>query len=218
MAMAARAQTKPAAAQATDEATRENQAAYDAIAPLYARRNADQERWFTELREAFASRLPPAADIADLGCGAGGYAALFARAGHRVIGIDRSAGMLEFAARRLPGRVAQADMRRLPLADQRVDGVWCCAALLHVPYGDTAAALAEMRRVLRPAGCLALVTAAGDGARLEAVPYAPREQRWYFYRQPGELTERLLAARLAVISMDEQATSRRWTIILARAV
>ena len=42
--------------------------------------------------------------------------------------------------------------------------------LLHVPQDQTVTGLGEMRRVLRPSGHLALVTALGHGARLETVP------------------------------------------------
>ncbi len=161
--------------------------------------------------------MPQAADIADLGCGPAGDGAIFAHTGHRVAGIDRSAGRLDIAASVLPGRVAQADLRRLPLASASLDGVWCCAALLHVPHEDTMAALAEMRRVLKPAGHLALVTALGNHARLEPVPYAPATQRWFFYRRPGELHEQLRTARLQAVMTTRQPGSRDWLKILARA-
>jgi SAM-dependent methyltransferase len=160
-----------------DEAAERNQAAYDQIAGLYAARQAGRGRSCADLRAAFTACLPEVADVADLGCGPAGDGALLARAGHRVTGIDRSAAMLAYAARALPGRVLQADLRRLPLAGQSTDGIWCCAALLHVPHDQTMAALGEMRRILRPGGWLALVTAAGRGARLEPVPYAPRIAR-----------------------------------------
>lgn len=199
----------------TDEATRHNEAVYDRIAPLYAQRHTGQEGWFADLREAFAARLPQVADIADLGCGPAQDARIFARAGHRVVGVDRSAVMLGVAARAMPGRLAQSDLRRLPLADGSVDGVWCCAALLHIPHGDTAAVLAETWRVLRPGGCFALVTAAGGKTALEPVPYAPAQRRWFFYRQAGDLREQLLAARLAPLRVSEEAGSRRWIKILA---
>jgi hypothetical protein len=72
-----------------------------------------------------------------------------------------------------------------------------------------------MRRILRPGGCLALVTAAGQGARLEPVPYAPDTQRWFFYWEPAELDEQLRGAGLAVVTMTEEITSRHWLKILA---
>lgn len=200
-----------------DETTKHNQAAYDRIASLYADRQAARDRSFADLRAAFAARLPPVADIADLGCGPGEDGALFARAGHRVIGVDRSAGMLAYAARALPRAVVQADLRHLPVAGESVDGIWCCASLLHVPHDQTMAALDQMRRILRRHGHLALVTALGRGAALEPVPYAPGTQRWFFYRDAGQLTEQLGRARLRVLAMTEEPASRHWLKVLARA-
>jgi ubiquinone/menaquinone biosynthesis C-methylase UbiE len=201
----------------TDEATKHNQAAYDQIAGSYAGRQAGRSQSFPDLRAAFAARLPPVADVADLGCGPAIDGALFAQAGHRVAGIDRSAGMLAIAARALPGRAVRADLRCLPVAGESLDGIWCCAALLHVPHDETVAVLGEMRRVLRRDGHLALVTALGQGARLESVPYAPGVQRWFFYREAAPLHEQLQAARLQVLSMTEEPAARDWLKILACA-
>jgi SAM-dependent methyltransferase len=200
-----------------DEAILRNQATYDQIAGLYAARRVGRDPSFPDLRAAFAARLPRVADVADLGCGPADDSAPFAQAGHRVTGIDRSAGMLAYAARELPGRVIRADLRRLPVTSNSIDGIWCCAALLHVPHDQTTAALGEMRRILRPSGCLALVTAAGQGASLEPVPYAPDTQRWFFYRDPAELNEQLRGARLQVVAMTEETTNRHWLKIVACA-
>jgi ubiquinone/menaquinone biosynthesis C-methylase UbiE len=125
--------------------------------------------------------------------------------------------MLAYAARALPGQVAQADLRRLPVASRSIDGIWCCASLLHVPHDQTMTALREMRRILRPDGCLALVTAAGQGATLEPVPYAPDTQRWFFYREVVQLEEELRSAGLRVMTMTREVSSRHWLKILACA-
>ena len=198
-----------------DEATRHNQAAYDKIAALYAQRQAMRGLSFPDLREAFAARLTPAANLADLGCGPALDGASFAAAGHRVTGIDRSAGMLAAAGRVLPGRLVQADLRSIPLASTSLDGIWCCAALLHVPPDQTMTVLREITRVLRPGGHLALVTALGDGARLERVPYASTAQRWFFYRSASQLHEQLCAAHLRILTTTEEPGSRHWLKILA---
>jgi ubiquinone/menaquinone biosynthesis C-methylase UbiE len=200
-----------------DKAIRHNQAAYDEIAPLYAQRQVTRGLSFPDLREAFTARLTPAASLADLGCGPAVDGASFAAAGHRVAGIDRSAGMLAAAGQALPGRLIQADLRSIPLANASLDGIWCCAALLHVPLDQTMMALDEIRRILRPGGHLALVTALGDGARLEPVPYAPHAQRWFFYRRASQLREQLQATRLRILTTTEEPASRHWYKVLAVA-
>lgn len=200
----------------TDDATKHNQAVYDQIARLYAEHHAGPGRSFPDLMAGFTARLPYGADIADLGCGPARDGAHLAQDGHRVTGIDRSAGMLSLAARALSGRVVQADLRCLPMAANSLDGIWCCAALLHVPQDETMTVLQDMRRVLRPGGHLALVTALGQGARLEAVPYSPDRQRWFFYRDAGQLNEQLAAAGLRVLDMTREPGSRDWLKVLAR--
>jgi hypothetical protein len=47
------------------------------------------------------------------------------------------------------------------------------------------------------------------------VPYAPGTQRWFFYREAEELDGQLRGARLRVLSMTEEITSRHWLKILA---
>ena len=200
----------------TDDATRHNQAAYDRIAGQYTERQAGLRRSFADLSAAFTDRLPPAADIADLGCGPAIDGALLAEQGHRVAGLDRSPGMLARAARALPGRVAQADLRSLPMATGILDGIWCSAALLHVPQDDTMTVLGEMRRVLRQHGHVAMITALGRGTRLELVPYAPPTKRWFFYRDPAELDDQLRRAEFQVLARIEDSASRHWVKILAR--
>ena len=201
----------------SDEATRHNQGAYDTIAALYAQRQARRDLPFLDLRRAFAARLPPAADLADLGCGPAVDGAWFGATGHRVTGIDRSAGMLATAGRVLPGRLVQADLRSIPLASASLDGIWCCAALLHVPEDQTVLVLDEIRRALRPGGHLALITALGEGARLEPVPYSPGTERWFFYRRASQLREQLRLARLRILAATEEPASRHWFKVLAEA-
>lgn len=207
----------------TDAVTRHNQDVYDQIAPGYDQRQANldrqtgREQWPADLAGPFLASLPPAARVADLGCGPARDGRWLAEAGHRAVGLDRSAGMLAIARQSLPGRVGQADLRSLPVATGSLDGAWCRAALLHVPHRETAAVLAEIRRVLVDGGVLALVTAAGGGTRLEPVPFAPDQQRWFFYRQPDELRDQLAAAGLRVLALTEETTNRVWVKILAVA-
>ncbi|MGC4833462.1 class I SAM-dependent methyltransferase [Micromonospora vinacea] len=98
-------------------------------------------------------------DILDLGCGAGHYAAELLARGARVTGIDASATVLRHAH----SRAAQAQLRlhdlEQPLdfaADASFDGVVCALVIGHLT--NRRQLLAEMRRVLRPAGWLVIST------------------------------------------------------------
>jgi ubiquinone/menaquinone biosynthesis C-methylase UbiE len=90
--------------------------------------------------------------ILDLGCGKGRFAAPLARAGAEMIGLDRSAAMLE-RARALP-RVCGTG-RRLPFAASTFDAVIAVEVFEHLAAIDEV--LLEVRRVLRPGGIVAIV-------------------------------------------------------------
>jgi SAM-dependent methyltransferase len=120
---------------------------------------------------------PGPADIADVACGIGTQLIGLAGLGHRVLGTDVSARAVrrarrESAAAGVPAALLAADMRRLPLAEARVDAVLCADnALPHLlADGDVLSALAEMRRVLRPGGTAVITTR--DYDRVLAAPPA----------------------------------------------
>lgn len=82
-----------------------------------------------------------------------------------VAGLDLSASMLERARRRaaelgVVGELREGDAERLPYDDAAFDTVTCVLALCSIPRPE--AALAEMRRVLRPGGRLLLLDHVGS--------------------------------------------------------
>jgi len=125
--------------------------------------------------------INPGDRVLDLGCGAGRHAFEAYRRGARVIAADLDPGELTpvsamFEAMRAegeaghsgaghsePGRAAAAaaltaDATRLPFADGSFDAIIAAEILEHVP-NDTAA-LAEIARVLRPGGRVAVTVPA----------------------------------------------------------
>jgi arsenite methyltransferase len=115
-------------------------------------------------RAALATQ--PGEHVLDVGCGAGHLACELAReagASGGVTGVDLSGDMLAAARRRAAAsglddgavRFVRADAVALPLADDACDAAAATQALEYVD--DLAAALAELRRVLRPQGRLAIV-------------------------------------------------------------
>jgi arsenite methyltransferase len=114
--------------------------------------------------------IPPGGVALDVGCGPGNVTASLARAAGPdglALGVDISEPMLTRAVRAEAGPqigFLRADAQRLPLRDETVDAVVSIAVLQLIP--DPVAALAEMVRVLRPGGRLAvMVPTAGRAAR-----------------------------------------------------
>jgi SAM-dependent methyltransferase len=102
--------------------------------------------------------------IVDVGCGNGAYLVLLRERGHRgrLLGLDLSEGMARAAGSIAPTVVA--DAQALPLADGTVDVALSMHMLYHVP--DIAEAIAELRRVVHPAGRV-LVATNGSGHTAE---------------------------------------------------
>ncbi|MGC4770049.1 methyltransferase domain-containing protein [Micromonospora sp. DT44] len=110
-------------------------------------------------RAVDALDLRPGHTVVDVGCGPGtdlGRLADVVRADGLVVGVDRDPRMLAEAGRRLADRpridLRVGDAHALPLDDISMDRARIDRVLMHVE--DPAAALAEVRRVLRPAGVL----------------------------------------------------------------
>jgi arsenite methyltransferase len=123
------------------------------IEGLYLIRDAVRRRELA--RTALGAR--PGERVLDAGCGPGFYCVEIAdEVGPEgsVVGVDGSAAMLTLAERRCAGRpnvaLREGDVLALPVEDASVDGAICVQVLEYVP--DATAALAEIRRCLRPGG------------------------------------------------------------------
>ncbi|MDR2998129.1 MAG: methyltransferase domain-containing protein [Microbacterium sp.] len=93
--------------------------------------------------------------ILDAGCGSGPLSAALRERGAEMTGIDGSPAMLDLARARLGADVPLqlADLAEpLPFPDDSFDDVVASLVLHYLP--DWAAALAELRRVLKPGGRL----------------------------------------------------------------
>jgi len=105
--------------------------------------------------------------VLDMGCGAGRHAFELYRRGSDVVAFDQDADELAavadlFAAMRAAGEVpdgAEADVKegdalQLPFADGEFDRIVAAEVLEHIP--DDERAMAELVRVLRPGGTIAV--------------------------------------------------------------
>ncbi len=186
-------------------------ASYEAHAAAYAARSQAEDLargWSSFIR----SLLPPAC-LLDLGCGAGRDLAYFRNRGYRVVGLDRSAGLLAQAAAYVPGvPLTLGDARTLPFRSGAFDGVWACASLLHLPREALPTALAEVRRVLRGGGVFYAALKAGSGTDSNDT----FGERFFTLYQPPELVLLLDAAGFSLRELWlETAGTVTWINTLA---
>jgi len=193
---------------------------YGELAPHY------EERWAfyvaATVRETLR-RLPlgPGQRLLDVGCGTGALlrAALAAQPTASLTGVDLSPEMLAMARRQLPDpvdlRVAPA--HALPLSDDSFDVVVTTSAFHFFPSPE--AALAEMRRVLRPGGALVITDWCDDYLSCRICDrilrrFSPAHVRTY---GSAEIADLLAAAGFEEVIVEPYKISWLWGMMTASA-
>ncbi|MER5968615.1 class I SAM-dependent methyltransferase [Streptomyces sp. NPDC002055] len=115
-----------------------------------------------------AGTLPAGSRVLDLGCGTGvPTAAQLVAAGHQVVGVDLSPGMLGLARDKVPAaEFLKRDIAGLtadgPQGVGRFDGVAAFFSILMLPRAEIPFALRTLHTLLRPEGLLALSMVEAD--------------------------------------------------------
>jgi SAM-dependent methyltransferase len=173
-----------------------------------------------------AMGLAGSSTVLDLGTGTGGLLSVLRAAAPeaRVIGVDRATGMLREARRRdARAPLAAMDLAQLGIRESVADAALLAFVLFLLP--DPAAALAEVRRVLRPGGVMGC-TSWGQGYELPGTAIWTREldrhgagpdlkpdaaKRDTLMDTTDKLGSLLEAAGLTVSRIWIERPERRWT-------
>ena len=103
-----------------------------------------------------------ARDVLEVGCGTGlSLESLSARTRHRLVGMDFSSTMLREAAERArssprPAALLLGNAVELPFADASFDVLYATRFIHQFPHADKVRIAAEIERVLRPGGLVAV--------------------------------------------------------------
>jgi len=149
---------------------------HESVVQSHARRRAEVEAWF------LLPQLEPGMSLLDAGCGPGTVTTGLARAVSPgdVVGLDAAPGVLDHArAHASEERVDNVtfiagDVYGLDFAVGEFDVVYANQLLQHL--ADPVRAIAEMRRVLKPGGLLAVRDA--DYATMSPHPKFPEFPDW----------------------------------------
>jgi len=132
---------------------------FDSVAGRHGKDYVPGKSW-KAMAEALLRLMPPQI-IADLGAGDGSFSLLLAQNAEKVIAVDSSAKMIEFAreqARR--NHVSNVeyrlgDMEELPIENASVHIVFFSQSLHHALHPDRA--ICEAARILKPGGRIAIL-------------------------------------------------------------
>ena len=197
-------------------------ASYDAIAAEF---DASRDRPWPET-VAFARELPPTSRVLDLGCGGGRNLRFLKEGGHRVVGLDASAGLLARATAKVGRRsLIRGDIVSLPFRSAAFDAAHCVAALHHLPSGaERRQSVREIARVLRPGAVALLSVWAREQDRFRSmkdedtfVPWRRSDgtaiARFYHPFRAGELEALVSAANLSAVRAWREGDNH---VVLAR--
>lgn len=128
------------------------EAFYDRYAPLVTGSTIDETH--REFLQKFLERVPPGSNLLSAGCGAGKNDGVLVEAGHSVLGIDQSEGMLRRAREHVPAvRYSKIGFQEMDF-QEAFEGAICVDALEHVSPEDWPEILRRFREALKPGGFL----------------------------------------------------------------
>ena len=172
---------------------------YNNIASKYVHLTHDRQpqREFND----FCQWIVPGGFVLDAGCGGGRDCQAFVERGFKVVGVDLSEKMLQIAQASVQNGVfIQADLRKIPLDDNTIDGIWCCASLLHLKHSEVPRALAEFKRILRTNAVCCILVKEGSGEEFVQDDLSQGLRRFYSYFREDEMCELCLSLNFGILS------------------
>ncbi len=179
---------------------------YDHDAPAYwVIWGASIDETHRRFIKKFLGHLKAKSSILDAACGAGRFDGILIEAGHTVIGIDQSAGVLERAREHFPpNQYPGLEYIKMGLQEidfiEEFDGIVCMDAMEHICPEDWPVILKRFNKALKPGGALYLTAdvekrdddrKAYERARAMGLPVVM-----------GEIVDELDAAYTEAMSLD----------------
>ena len=108
---------------------------------------------FSDIQDRFLAELQPGTLIFDFGCGSGRDSRYFLQKGYRVEACDGSEEMVKAATQNTGIPVKQMLFSELD-EQERYDGIFACASILHVPSAELLDIIRKMKKAVKKGGVL----------------------------------------------------------------
>lgn len=122
---------------------------YNEKSDLFTGTTVDLE--FSDIQDSFLKYLEPGSLILDFGCGSGRDSKYFISKGFKVEASDGSDEMVRIASETAGIPVKKMLFNELD-EEEKYDGIFACASILHVPYSELADIFTRIKRAVKKNG------------------------------------------------------------------
>lgn len=186
---------------------------YNRYAVPYYEETVDVD--MTEVIEPFMELLPENAEVLDLGCGSGRDTIVLEESGFYVTPMDGSEEMCKLAEINTDQEVLQMTYDEMEF-DDVFDGIWACAALVHLTDDEMREIMKKLIQALKADGILYFSVHKGDRDGI----YNGRYFRDYTRKELSDLMEEFPELELINMWTTQDARSGKsdgqWLNVLAK--
>ena len=186
---------------------------YNRYAVPYYEETVDVD--MTEVIEPFMELLPENAEVLDLGCGSGRDTIVVEERGFYVTPMDGSEEMCKLAEINTDQEVLQMTYDEMEF-DDVFDGIWACAALVHLTDDEVREIMKKLIQALKADGILYFSVHKGDRDGI----YNGRYFRDYTRKELSDLMEEFPELELINMWTTQDARSGKsdgqWLNVLAK--
>jgi len=150
--------------------------------------NTNATKYFNETKDfsikdkypQFLQYVPEGGKILDAGCGSGRDSKCFLDMGYDVTALEASKELSTLASEHTGLNVVNATFENFK-SDEKFDGIWACASLLHVPKKDFEKSFINLTDHLKTGGVMYAYLKAGSTEEIDA------KGRFFNYVSPEEI-------------------------------
>lgn len=167
-----------------------------------------------DVMEPFIELLPENAEILDLGCGSGRDTIALEEKGYYVTPLDGSLEMCKLAEVNTDKEILHMTYEEMDF-DDVFDGIWACAALVHLTPREMKSVLGKLERALKEEGILYFSVGKGDRDGI----YGERYFHDYTKRELLDLLEKSTGLNVLQIWTTQDVRSHKekaWLNVLAK--